>query len=560
MSKRASGSLEHITGAFKKYLSESNVASLDRKLKEYFQEVRSDARYRNGDAEFFDEILAQLSILFPLHISRKHRVEDLCRTGNISALVSAFEEDWLVDSLKKVLEPIYQAREHPIIWSLPAPVTLAGYDPQHGGPSEASKFYEQIANDVLTQNHIVFGKPKFVKSYNLAKAEIYRDFHDPSTRYDLLIVDFSWLPELAYQGHIVPLEPLAPDILGRFQKKVEKSFPDNDPTTIKNWTKVLDYLASAGDGFHYAFPLSVNSHGRLSIKSNPLPGEYHPERTNEIPFEQGAIQTAHSACCVYELYAHFALNKALPIKTSSEGTAVPTQIELVDFNTENAKMALAEYISRIGKSGTRQTRVKEFKVNHADELRELQKGSFGFDIAFNSELFAPFKKSLPQSDREKWEFSRPISRLHDGKTHYLTSLGGYGLAVSRQAVTPRDAFAMASRIFEHQDITVIEDSAGSSLPLGGFGEQEFADFLTYHCRPRIPFWSQMEEVISMTVQLLYDRWVRERQLNPGDRIDTLYKSILEWLKTNEAKEILTRLNKSIELTFINNGWQVGGGS
>lgn len=558
MSNPDSASLDRITSAFKAYLKESASASLDGKLKEYFLELRDHPRYRSGDPEFLDHILAQLAILFPLHLSRKHRIEDLCRTGNISALVSAFEENWLKKSLDDVLQPMYRSREHAINWSLPSPVTLVGYDPTRENAAEASAFYKTIGDELSKQNHIVFGEPTFVKSYNLAKAEIYRDFHDPSTRYDLLIVDFSWLPELAYQGHIIPLEPFAPDILASFREKTKESIDGSSALEI--WTSVLDHLSSAGDGFHYAFPLLVNAHGRLAHVSHPLPENYD-NFGESFNFEKCAIQTAHSACCVYELYAHLAFNRALPIRTSSGASAFGTtgcRIDEVNFLAPNTKNAIAGYLSRVRKSGVGQKKVREFAMNHADELNGLVKKSFGFDVCFNSELYDPFIQKLPRRDQGEWTFSAPYSQLQDGKTHYLTSLGGYGLAVSRQAVNPRDAFAMASRLFKHPQIDVIEKNIRTVLPFGGLDTADLDDFLTYHCRPRVPFWSHIEESISMGVQLIYDRWNTKTKTSSAAILQEQFNSIRAWLDEGEAIEILTRLKKSIELTFSNNGWQVGG--
>ncbi len=359
-------------------------------------------------------------------------------------------------------------------------------------------------------------------------------------------------PELAYQGHLIPLEPYVPNIDQIFEKRVKNSLSESAKgEEIESWNSIFNHLSSTEDGFHYALPLFVNLHGKLqptqSTKESSL-----PERYEEIEsFKNVSIQTSHSACCVYELYAHFAFRGALPLRISYQNHSLSEyKIEHIEFDSAESKKAFGDLLIRIVLNGAKEAR--DFSIDHDREI-SLLNSVFKRDVCFNSELYKP----LRDFTKRKWLLSMPFeSQINNFEntpvTNYLTSLGGYGLAISRQAINIQRAIDFALDIFNC--VEIINEDTQKILP--PIPTSEINSFLAYHCRPRIPFWSHIEELISMAVKAIYDE-IPIDKYEPSMQYTKIESGFYTWIQTDKkADSILKRLNKSVELTFRNNGWKI----
>ncbi len=166
-----------ISQLFEDYLRASEVNNLDPLLGSYLNSLK---RYlEEKDIEEARQIIAQLSLIFSLHLSRKHRMEDLLNSGNIDVMLSSFnkdELDWLRESLSKIHKGM---GEKPITWSLLVPINSVGYDPTFRTPADRKAHYDALLASAHKRggDRISYNSPTFKDSYSEAKAAVYKDFH-----------------------------------------------------------------------------------------------------------------------------------------------------------------------------------------------------------------------------------------------------------------------------------------------------------------------------------------------------------------------------------------------
>ncbi|HEV2853135.1 MAG TPA: hypothetical protein VHC97_10060 [Thermoanaerobaculia bacterium] len=548
--------------AFRSYLQLDDGRNLDDKLGDFLSTLRSLLFDRGIPPEVAAEIFADLSIILPLHIVRKRKEGDL-RVGGVNALVSAFEGgnlEWLRKEIIAAYDGFKYSYSRPVRWTAQLPLNFIGFDPRYKINTDAKEAWNSLLRGACgslattATPPVEYKEPNLLPSYNQAKAEIYADFHNAMTRYDLLLVDFSWLPELVYLGHVVPLDPYSSKpILEFFKEKIASDYSNTDTAW---WSNVLSHLASGGNEFHYALPAFINLHGRL-VKSKGKHKDWQSfEQIDD--FQRGAIQNAHSACCVYELYAHFAYHGASPLVIESSKNASMFKLVELDFGSQAAREALADYLARLwlasGSNKDRKKQVDDFVIDHIAESGYLVAPGTGekFDICFNSELYHESLK-----DRG-YVLGCPYVKEHQtGKSSFLSSLGGYGIAVSRQSVDIQRAVEVAISLFQQPQLNVLPKNFDFHDTFKDCATITLEEFLSYHCRPRVPFWSHVEELISFAVDEIFRIWSQAPSVN-GNVFKDVRGKILEFVsrESGGAQSVLKGLNARIKLTFQNNGWDV----
>lgn len=529
------------------YLNETREQKLDTRLQAYLTTILDDLD-ENPDAGKLKHILAELALVLPMHFSRKHF--DLIRDGGASVVKAALSEvslrgDRLADFLEICLSSLPDLR-HPLVWALPDPITIAGYDPRFSsfppaaGHGNATKARYASMLDKL-ERHDQWDDPVFFDSYPQSKANIYRDFHDKGERYDLLVVDLVWLPELAYQGNVLPLE--------RFDPNIE----DHIKQTMKSdlWGRVGSELTKGGNSYHYGLPLFLNAHGRFIPTKNQVPTfekiseqtRYPSSRYESLCGEVSgcaSLQAKPSASCVYQLYAHFAYEGAVPIEVAS-GADEKAEVRL-DFSSRAVGAALAKLLARIRALGSR-----PFRVGHDVEVNDLRMmETIHWAPALSSELSQPLKET-------GFQLLGPFKA--EERHSWLTSLGGYALAISAKSVDPLSTYRFAVDL---QRQVLDEESAIPEFEGDPFPGVDPGEFLRLHSRPRIPFWSQVEEILSFTVEELWQAFWEERpELPESQGFEPLFSAIEEWIVTSpKAGGILRMLGRKVALCFGNNGWIV----
>jgi|GEM_PF-5022569 len=521
-------------------------------LEQLLQKIKDAVAQSNPDDKL-RSLLAQLALVFPIHITRKH--VDLLHDGSEEALRGCFQDTSLREALGEVFRTV--TKEKPSLpWIIKDPIDIIGFDPRHLYPAKSTEKekvksteddYRKIAIPGAAAGEVPLGRVDFFSDYNKAKSAIYLDFHDRSTRYDLLVVDFSWLPELAYQGHIIPLERFGVHDLKERIREILK-LPEN-PAEL--WSEVLCHLTSAGNTLHYGLPLFLNAHQRLMKKDHHYEDEHGIDAISCQDLKKCTVQTARSACCVYALYAHFAYCGASPISvvstrsfTTSPGRQPGLQyhVKVDGFAASEAKTAIAQYLARVHLVS--KAKDNEFRYDHNSEKNKQLDSSY-WSLTLNSEFGEDWteresKRAFKFPDRER----------------YLTSLGGYAVAVSRQAVNPQKALDMAWTIFSKSQGMI-------PSTLRDLTCSDITSFQKFHCRPRVPFWSEIEHLIAITVQELYEAILKDDSLKRSlqdsktQTFDTYYTPIMNAL-TDESRLLpyLSKLDRSVREVFETNGWRV----
>lgn len=546
--------LGDVERAFREYLKQTtsdksnlkdfieNATSLLERLKLTDQELN-----QHGAHHAASRVLAMAAIAFPLHLSR-HRVP--LAEGSSAFLAGIGEGDWAV--VKQAVDLLTQKGQPPVAWHVDYPLDLAGYDPRFKSLEEAESYYDVLLRSASPKG-IPHGRAKGFKAYHQAKYSIYRDFHDRATRFDLLVVDFAWLPELAYRGYVYRLEDLDPDPF----REVRKSIED------ERFAEILSYLCRAGaeEQGHYAVPLF------LSLQVSGM-------RTNK-GLQPELIQTQGSSSCVYELYAHFAEAGAQPIKVIQQ-PATTGAARYIDpdctFASEESQFALSTFLARLHTS--LRGKDSDWDLDHETLVRRVEDGNPG-SHSLNTELVSRLKAKLgPQfvvagpkpslNDSDARDLKKSIS----GRQTFLTadvrlrtSLGGYALAVSRQSGDPNKAWRVAQQILTdalkepEERLKVIPESVRSATTQGWV--LGAADFCEFHTRPQVPFWTQLEERIFATIQVLYKRFLAHVK-NDSSYEKNEHSSL--WLAQRAAeflkieKDQLIALDGAVRMTFSNNGW------
>jgi hypothetical protein len=265
-----------------------------------------------------------------------------------------------------------------------------------------------------------------------------------------------------------------------------------------------------------------------------------------------------NASAVYQFYAYLAYRGAIPIDVDEQYPTSRSKftINKVDFSSQLVRAAMGDYLARIAFSTEADNR---FCFGHGEVVDELIYGRKECDMTFNSELLNKIDKS-----KLKWK----CPPVNSSNKYFLTSLGGYGLAISRQAVNIESAFRIAREAFKIAGLEAIEIpgldyKTGLIHPdiISSFPKIEQApneNWLKTHCRPRIPFWSQVEEMIGCAIYDLVKLKECEdafHSYKTGDPISGVYSQIKSVLDSAPAINILRRLEERIKLMFRDNGWE-----
>lgn len=521
---------ELVNNNFVRYCRARDVASSDQALEHLLTALKN--LLSEGPKECIPEaLLAQLAIVFALQLSRRRIF--IVDGGNFKNVRGSFQPRGsesaefaslvnLVDALDSQHRKALPAEPAiTIAWRTDEPMELIGYDPRQPDPTKAAASWMDYTPRLLKQ-------PTFKATYQAAKAAIYRDFHDRSTRYDLLLVDFAWLPELAYRGHVYPFEHFASGVPNRIEAALSDSAA---------WLPVLHALSQAGNREHYALPVCLNLHGMLtSIGASPLPQEPRLWRHDEL--QLASVQAMPSASCVYELHAHFAFTGAEPITVDQDNYKVRN----IDYRSEASRKAFAQYLYRL--LGFHHAQYGPFQIAHGEQKDGVKVGAWKYAPTFNSELW--------DTSLGTWySFSPPLKNTTAAQ--WLTSFGGYGLAVSRHALDPERACNTAWALFEKVAPTTVPAHVRTfATPLStAMNSGNPAQFIRQHCRPRIPFWTHVEESVAMALRHLYDTYYSR----PAQWRNTLTVEVLEAdLEGKDGSEVLKRLEDAVVLTFENNGW------
>lgn len=571
--------------AFQAYLNTTKEDELDDKLKAYLQALRSmlsadltavgtqvaNEEVRTKRLEIIEsfkvsewrrvkDFLAHLALIFPAHLSRK--TIDLVRGGGLVQIVRAFEGitlsfdpcDTLASRITTELDK--RTTREAVVWTLPDPLTFTGYDPRWKDAETAIEAYNKI---YFTEHKDHFGRFKLHSRYREAKADIYSDFHDLHTRYDLLLVDFAWLPELAFLGNLIPIERFIPAPRAILDKML-KSVIENRSELAEVWLEVVDLLCKGGNDFHYAFPLFINLHGQLykGRDTEDLPKNFRLMSIENL--RRSSLQDQKGAPIVYQLWAHFAANGARPVehRSGSESTSERFGISKIDLTDDAARMGFSEFLVRLLVSRSGQDYGGQYRIDHGKEVERLSRSVRGWDRSptFSSELLPALQES---SSWQECSLKPPLVGVSNA--NLCTSIGGYGLAVSRQAVNPEKTMDVALDIFRRCNKWKVEEQRLIPSKVSSFLEPvslaEARKFADTHIRPRIPFWSHVEELVSFTLVDLVEASEKiddiRDAIEMGGTIGVACSRIESWLRDGEGARILERLEESVKLKFHSMG-------
>jgi len=572
----AGANLSTATKAFRKYVRSTDWEELNTLLDGYLEQVVPLLEQGLSNEQAW-RVLAQLFLAFPMHLSRKN--VDL-REGNIGAIAAALRDRGTTkvkceELSKRATHEFGTARgkrKTPIMWRVHEQLEIAGYDPRKevkGLDDLYLPHMDRVPRELGLKSRI-----HFFDDYNSAKAGIYLDFHQRRDRFDILIVDFSWLPELAYQGLVYPLQEIEPDVNNQVRNLLREQTPDGrkgKPTDdqFKLWSRVLQHLCCAGNDRYYVLPLFINMPGVLVNDVKEL-GESDYRKMKTERFTRCSVQSSHSACCVYELFKHLAYHGAVPIQVK-DGLADSDQVyELVEvsFHSDEFYHALSDYLTRlfllpVGKQDIIQDPRRRFSVNHGRELKLIADQRFHWAVAFSSELLE--RKHLQKRELQLHMPCKAPLPTRECPT-YLTSLGGYGLAVSRATSEPERAFRASQALFQSMwsGGRVLPSYVEKSLGFIEYLDDDQLDtFLRIHCRPRVPFWTHIEELISLSLENIASLVVRSEELNEdhgllkeNDRFEQASKMVEDAVRTDAVKQLLRRLEQRVSLAFLNNGWKI----
>lgn len=545
--------------------------STDDLLREYLTESKRDledqriasivkSTFPNTPASDLANVVGKLALVLPLYLARKN-VDLLGEPATPSVLAAYAGIDLGGTNLASAVRALVQDPQlmEPIQWRLPDPVDLIGYDPRlpfDSGDRETEGtiqgYYAKLLGEASKATELAYNRIRLKRDYAAAKAAIYRDFHDRSTRYDLLVVDFAWLPELAYQGHIVPLDTFFPGIAEQFHSSILACCTKHGkPAQTSFWLRALLHLARGGNRYHYAFPLFVNLHGRLVPEGEEgrIPKSLpEPDIAQIRDLQESSLQSELSSCAVYELYAHFAYRNAIPIVPDDQSAAAGSDfgVTRISFKTDNSRDAIADYLTRVVLA-TKKPTDPAFDKDHGSEVHRLSNGLTKCGVAFNSELLGQL------SDVGSFKWMWPLCNPNTNR--YLTSLGGYGLAISRQALDGSTAFRFALKAFRESGRKgdLIPEAVVKDCPNidGTLSDQ----WLNCHCRPRIPFWSQVEEIIGCALLQLYGLpGIGDASRSTGP--EQIRARIRTTMGEAEATNVLDALQERLRRMFTSNGWSV----
>jgi hypothetical protein len=174
---------------------------------------------------------------------------------------------------------------------------------------------------------------------------------------------------------------------------------------------------------------------------------------------------------------------------------------------------------------------------------------------FSSELLP---RAIPRKEGEEigsklfdeTTFKLPFLRkLEDGGWSYLSALGGYGLALPRSAQTDKDSMRaikylfLSNPVLMHSYVATMLDEHTSAQ-----------DFFDRHGRPRWPFWSVVED--DLTLLLFHIFLLLDRSKSPADiHPDDFWKYVKQFTgEENVVREYLYQFLGRVRLIAEKHGW------
>jgi hypothetical protein len=377
------------------------------------------------------------------------------------------------------------------------------------------------------------------------------DFHAsvrssaPFPKSHILLIDLMKVPEYLRDGHIASLSGRGRlDFDALLQLRAEAyGRPVNDQVAA-----LMRLMASNEAGEIGAIPIWINTQGRMipeqqlfsaigrAAAGSSLDQLRERSDAKDI-FGEAGIQSFY---ITFEFWAHLAYRGCCLFRPISdrtrilgEGTNSPTKRRFVSdllnsthqlegFSQAVADIATRLRYSRLTRDVFQHARTvgafrehRTFDLGHWGDARMIRDSLALWKPVFSSELLTratPRREGEEVSSKlfDETNFKLPfLHRLGDGSWSYLSALGGYGLALPAAAHNDKDAWRAVKYLFLSNPV-LMHSYVAHMLDEHTSPE----DFFIRHGRPRWPFWSVVED--DLTLLLFQIFLLLDRSQNPTD--------------------------------------------